>query len=75
MEKLKCDECNGTYERKNHPYYTAGQYIGLYPMLVCDTCKDILIEASICAEMEKELKRRKLWGLQAKNKMPIILSN
>ncbi|MCX6709046.1 MAG: hypothetical protein NTW67_05375 [Candidatus Woesearchaeota archaeon] len=76
MEKrIKCTECEGIYIKKDIPYEYLGQRIGIYPALVCNKCGDTMFEGPICIEMEKELKRRKLWGLQTKNKIPIVLSN
>ncbi len=66
METLKCDECGGTYERKTLPYYKAGQLIGKYSMLVCNKCKETVIEAEVCGLIEQELKQRKLWGVKDK---------
>jgi hypothetical protein len=64
METLTCDECGGKVERKKLPYYKSGQHIGDYPMLICKKCKETTIEAEICGEIEKELKKRKLWGVK-----------
>lgn len=71
METLTCDECGGTIEKKKLPYYKSGQHIGDYLMLVCNNCGETSIEASVCNEIEKELKKRHLWGTKDK----IIIQN
>jgi hypothetical protein len=63
---MKCDECGTEYEQKMNPYYKAGILIGTYPMLFCNKCKETVIEGTVCKEMEKDLKKRNLWGKQIK---------
>ncbi len=71
-KKLKCFECKGTYVKKIQPYEYRGQIIGKYPILICDTCGDAVYESTTCDQMEKELKKRKLWGLRAKEEKALI---
>lgn len=63
---MKCAECTGTYARKKTSYTFMGHYIGDYDKLICNKCGDTVIEGSVVAETEKELKRRGLWGLRSK---------
>ena len=73
MEKrIKCTECDGMYHEKMIPYDYAGQRIGVYPALVCNKCGDTMFESKACDAMEKELKRRNLWGLGAKLEKTIM---
>ncbi len=65
MEMI-CDECGGKIERKKRQYKILGQNIGLYPMLECTTCHEVLIEGTVSEQIEKELKKRGLWGLRRK---------
>ena len=70
MEKrIKCTECDGTYVKKVLPFNFHGQFIGNYPALICDVCGDTMHEGPVVAEMEKELKKRNLWGLRRKTEL------
>lgn len=57
-----CDECGGKLERKKLPYKILDQTIGEYPMLQCNKCREILIEGPVASDIEKELKKRGLFG-------------
>ena len=73
MEKrIKCTECEGHYAKRKVHYDYAGYRIGTYPALVCDKCGDTMFESDACDAMEKELKRRKLWGLRSKGEKILI---
>ncbi len=73
MEKrIKCTECEGSYVKKKVPYDYLGQRIGVYPALVCNKCGDTMFERPACQAMEKELKRRGLWGLRRQKELETI---
>ena len=65
--RMKCTECDGEYVKKLVPYSFAGQRIGTYQALVCNSCGDTMFENDACDAMEKELKRRGLWGIARKH--------
>ncbi len=54
------------YVRKKVPFNFRGQHIGVYEELICTKCGDAVTEGPVVAEMEKELKKRGLWGLRRK---------
>ena len=71
-KRIKCTECDGVYERKKVPFDYLGQRVGIYQALVCNKCEDTMFESAVCAKMEKELKKRGLWGLRARATKAII---
>ena len=62
-----CYECDlGKLIKKNVEYRQYDVLIGKYPAEVCTKCDEIFFSGDAVEKIEKELKRRNLWGLGTK---------
>ena len=63
----KCDNCGkGNLERKNVEYNLLGSTLGNFEALVCSKCGETIFNGETFELIEKEAKKRGLWGLSAK---------
>lgn len=72
-KQINCTECDGNYENKSVSYSCAGVNIGDFPALVCNKCGDTMFESHVREAIEKELKKRKLWGWRARAIKQVLL--
>ena len=66
MNMEKCDECNGTMQKKKVPYVLLGVNLGNFDALVCNSCGQTLYEGTTLETIETAAKEKGIWGLAAK---------
>jgi len=66
----KCDNCQkGILKRKKIDYILLGQNLGSFEALVCSECEETIFDGDTFDLIEKEAKKKGLWGLSAKTKI------
>ncbi len=66
----KCDNCGkGTLKRKNVDYFLLGLNLGNFEAYVCSECEETVFDGETFELIEKEAKKKGLWGLSAKTRI------
>ena len=66
----KCDKCGkGILRRKNVEYNLLWTSLGTFEALVCDGCGETIFDGNSFEIIEKEAKKKGLWGLSAKTRI------
>ena len=66
----KCGECEkGTLKRKKVDYILLGVNLGNFEALVCSECGETIFDGNVFELIEREAKKKGLWGLSAKTRI------
>jgi len=69
MERTKCEECGGKIEKKKMPFHFLGEFIGDFDTEVCNSCGEKVYDEKTSDEIDKILKKKGLYGLNATTKV------
>ena len=67
---MKCYECEkGELKKKNIEYYQYGISLGTFEAEVCSNCNETFFTAESMEKIEKESKKKDLFGLGTKTRI------
>ena len=75
MKRTKCEECGGKITNKIVNYDYLGENIDKYKAEVCSKCGEVVFDEEVSEKIERKVKEKGLYGLDANTKVGIAGSS